>query len=99
MLLFKPLTLMQIPAGRVDSSTACQKTVQQRCKTLSAVRKVASGNDSNAQLGMEIQALSRSQREDLLKKVQLPISVPADHALAIKADLAMPWSKLRILRR
>ncbi len=48
---------------------------------------------------VEIHALSRSQREDILKKVQLPITVPADHALAIKADLAMPWSKLRILRR
>lgn len=90
---------MQVTAGRVSSSTACHKTVLRRSKTLSAVRKIASGDDSNAQLQMEIKALTKSEREDLLKTAQLPITVPANHALAIKADLAMPWNKLRLLRR
>lgn len=91
--------MVQVPAGRVCSSDACNKTVQQRSKILSVVRKVASNDDSNTQLGLEIKALSKSEREDLLKNVQLPITVPADHALAIKADLALPWSKLRVLRK
>jgi len=30
--------------------------------------------------------------------VQVPLVVLPDHSLAMKADLAIPWAKLRILR-
>lgn len=29
----------------------------------------------------------------------LAVTVPTEHALAMKADLAIPWNKLRALRR
>ena len=29
----------------------------------------------------------------------LPIVIPPDHALAIKAELSILWSKLRVIRR
>jgi len=58
---------MLVPAAQVVTSAACLKTVQQRSETLSAVRKIASGEDSNAQLGIEIQALTKPQKENLLK--------------------------------
>ncbi len=90
---------MQVPAGRVETRDACTKTVHRRTKTLSTVREIASGGDSTSQIGAEIQALSRVERQSLLQQAQLPITVPVKDALAMKADLAMPWNKLRVLRR
>ncbi len=66
---------------------------------METVREVASGGDSTSQLAAEVNYLSKSQREELLPQVQLPVVIPADHALAMKADLAIPWTKLRVLRR
>jgi len=67
--------------------------------TINAVRKIVCGGDSSGHLAAEIQALSKSERKDLLRQAQLPVIVPADHALAMKADLAISWTKLSILRR
>ena len=90
---------MQVLAGRVETTDACTKTVLRRTKTLSTVRKIASCGDSTSQLGAEIKAMSRVERQSILQQAQLPITVPANDALAMKADLAMPWNKLRVLKR
>lgn len=95
----KPITLVQVPAGRVESSTACTKTVLNRTRVLSAVRGITSCSDNTSQLAAEVKALSKVERQSLLEQAQLPISVPANDALAMKADLSMPWNKLRVLRR
>ena len=51
------------------------------------------------QLRSEIRCLSKEERQDLLRSAGLPVVIPPDHALAIKADLSIPWSKLRVIRR
>ena len=66
---------------------------------LESVRDIVSGSDNSAQFTAEVNYLSQSQREELLLQVKLPVVIPADHSLAMKADLAIPWTKLRILRR
>ena len=91
--------MVQVQGCRVPTADACKKTVQRRNVLLSSVRDFASGGDSTMQLAAEIQSLTKSEREDLLQQARLPIVIPADHALAMKADLQIPWSKLRILRR
>lgn len=45
---------------------------------------MASGGDSSAQLAAEV---TKVEREALLSEAQLPIRIPPDHALALKADL------------
>jgi len=47
----------------------------------------------------EMKCLTKEERDQLLHQAQLPVVIPCDHALAIKADLGLPWNKLRILRR
>ena len=42
----------------------------------------------------EVNYLSRQQREELLQQAQLPLVIPADHALALKANLSIPWQSL-----
>ena len=66
---------------------------------MSVVQEITSGGDSTAQLAAEIKSLSKSEREDLHQQACLPVVIPPDHALAMKADLGIPWNKLRILRR
>ena len=66
---------------------------------LSTIREITSGGNSSSQLAAEIKHLSKAEREDLLREASLPIIIPPNHALAMKADLGIPWKKLRILRR
>ena len=61
-------------------------------EVLDSVRDIVSGSNSSAQFAAEINYLSKCQREEPLKQVQLPLVTPADHALAMKADLAISWS-------
>jgi len=51
------------------------------------------------QLRSELRALSKEEREELLQSAGLPIEIPPDHALAMKADLALPWAKMRVISR
>lgn len=44
-------------------------------------------------------SLSKEHRDSLLKMANLSVFIPCDHALAIKADLGMPWNTLRVIRR
>lgn len=58
-----------------------------------------SGGDALTQLQSEVRCLSKDERQELLQEAGLPIVIPADHSLAMKADLALPWAKLRKIRR
>ena len=90
---------MKVPSSRVPSTEASRRTVKRRVKVIDTVREGASGNDSSFQFTAEINYLSREQREELLQQAQLPLVIPADHALALKANLSIPWTKFRVLRR
>lgn len=51
------------------------------------------------QLKSEVRCLSKDERQEILKGANLPITIPADHVLAMKADLSLPWAKLRVITR
>ena len=46
-----------------------------------------------------MQLRAELEREELLQSAQLPIQIPVDHSLAMKADLALPWAKLRVINK
>ena len=56
-------------------------------------------NDTKAQLQAEVKMLTSEDRQDLLKSAVITIDIPPEQGLAIKADLAIPWNKLRVIRR
>ena len=58
-----------------------------------------SGGDASSQLQAEVKLLSDDERKELLGEIGLPVVIPTDHALAMKADLSLPWTKLRVFRR
>ena len=95
----QPITLVPVRGCRVSSSEASRRTLKRRTEQIGRIRSLSSGGDSTAQLRAEIKSLSKEEREELLQQAGLPVHIPIDHSLAIKADLGIPWRKLRILRR
>lgn len=55
--------------------------------------------DSSVQIHHEIKRLTKDERQQLLHTAELPVVIPADQGLAMKADLSLSWNKLRIIRR
>ena len=65
-------------------------------------RHLISGGSEMFQLQDEVKACTPAEREKLLVDLQhggFKVAVPTDQALALKADLNIPWSKLRVVRR
>ena len=66
------------------------------------VRDIISKGSLLAQLQHEVTTLSKPERESLLDSVvgsENSVDIPADEVLAMKTDLSLTWSKLRVLRR
>ena len=95
----QPLTLVQVPACRKTSTEASPHTVLRRSHHLAQVREHVSGGTSLEQMESEIRCLSKQERQQVLKGASLPIEIPAEHVLAMKADLSLPWNKLREISR
>lgn len=51
------------------------------------------------QLQSEVKALSKTEREAVLKDAHLPVEIPPEHVLSMKADLGLPWTKVRKISR
>ena len=96
------MKFVRVPQPRVPFSEACSKTVRTRTQCMSTIRELVSAGDATIQLKGELQACSSQERQKLLEalaKDGCKVVIPPDEALAMKADLGIPWSKLRVVRR
>lgn len=91
--------MMVVPTGSIKSSKASQKTIQRRTKAISAFRAIITADDSATQLESKVKSLGRKEREELLKNAGITVSIPPEAGLAMKAELSLPWTKLRSVRR
>ncbi len=62
---------------------------------------MSSGGDQVYQLSREVKACSLEEREEILEVLQhgFKVQIPTGCALAMKADLGIPWDKVRAIRR
>ncbi len=76
-------------------------TLRARTAMLSGVRESVAGSEVGAQLQLvdELKATSRDVRQSSLKEAGITPEIAFGDGLAMKADLALPWRKLRHLRR
>ena len=95
----QPLHLVKVTKGEVESTKTSSKTVHRRCQELGGVRDLISGGSSSLQLAEEVKVLSSVERRQLLLDVQITMDIPTEKGLAMKMDLALPWNKLRAIRR
>eukprot|EP00731_Ephydatia_muelleri_P009645 Em0005g231a len=79
----------------------CSRTLKSRCSELQAIRRVVSGGQPSVLLQNEVLSLGDEQRRALLKEAGISdeIKIGPAEVLAIKVGLAIPWNKIRILRR
>ena len=71
---------------------------------MSIVQDVVSAGSSTSQLKEEVQSLSHLLSHDEWKELFGEhkfgmVDIPPEKGLAIKADLNLPWNKLRLLKR
>ena len=65
---------------------------------MSTVRENVSGGGATQQLRDEMATLTEAERQELLSS-DCTAHITSDEALAMKADLVLPWRKMRIMRR
>lgn len=63
------------------------------------MRDLVSAGDSRSQMLAEIRHLSKDDRQNLLTSGGFTLDIPPGQGLAMKADLGIPWNKLRTIRR
>ena len=75
----------------------------ERTNLLSTIRSEVTGGDEKSvlmQMSNEFKKESRKAREELLREIGFHTGeISAGQGLAMKAELALPWHKLRHLRR
>ena len=92
---------MKARKSRIPSTQATSQTIHSQCKELDIHRKVCSRGDRTFQLGKEVKLSAMEEREKILEDLQdgFKVVMPTTLALAMKANLGIPWSKLRAIRR
>ena len=86
----------------MDSSAASKETIRTRTAELSKHKSLTSGGADVVQLQEEIKACTSTEHEQILSELHkggLKVEVPVNQILALKADLSIPWTKLRDVKR
>lgn len=96
------MTFVKVTKPRVNSSEATARMVRLRSAEIREHRSLIRGGDNTTQLQDEMKLCSCSEREGILAELHnssSTINVTAKESLAMKADLNIPWTKLRVVRR
>ena len=98
----KPQTWERISRCEVPSDDAAERTKRRRSEMIRAVRETicGAGRGAEAQMSLELNSLPRETQKKLLKDAGLKPNgtLESGTALALKADLGLPWYRLRKLR-
>lgn len=93
---------MRVSKPRVDSGAATRETIRVRTAEISKHRHLTSGGANIVQLREEVRTCSSAEREQILSELHsggFKVEVPVSQILGMKADLNIPWTKLREVRR
>ena len=98
------MTFLKMRSPRTPSSKASARTVRERTRKIGDLRATVSGGDTTLQLSREIHQQSPDECKQLLDELlampgTFKVQVSAHEALAVKSDLQIPWTKLRVMRR
>ncbi|KAL5516703.1 hypothetical protein EMCRGX_G002107 [Ephydatia muelleri] len=67
---------------------------------MQTARSIVSGGEPSDLMEKEVLTLSDEERKSLLQKAGITnVAIDSAQVLAIKAGLAIPWNKMRLLRR
>ena len=63
------------------------------------MRRIIGSDDLSLVLHQELRSLTNKEQNKLLLDAGLTVDIPPEEGLAMKADLAISWNKLRVIRR
>ena len=63
------------------------------------LREDLTGGESQHQIADEIRMIPKEEREEIMRELNFTIDVSPEQCLGMKADLSLPWNKLRLMRR
>eukprot|EP00731_Ephydatia_muelleri_P035067 Em0094g17a len=95
----RPITLVHVTNSKRPISKASSKTLRRYRKQVQKVRHVLTSDDPTILLREEIRSLSKNEKNSLLKDAGITLDISPEQGLAIKADLTLPWNKIRMIRR
>ena len=90
---------MRVTRPQLGTSEVSKRTLRRQSQEVQQVRRIIGGEDYSLLFHQELRSLTREQRGKLLLDAGLTIDIPPEQGLAMKADLAIPWNKLRVFRR
>ena len=97
----QPLKLARITSPKSPPDQLSQRTRKRRIHEVQNIRSIIGVNSKGSELilGDEIRVLSVEKKQELLHSAGVQIEMLPMQGLAIKSMLAIPWYRLRILRR
>ena len=87
------MTLVHVTNSKRPISKASSKTLCRYRKQVQKVRHVLTRDDPTTL------HLSKNEKNSLLKYASITPDNSPEQGLAIKADLTLPWNKVRMIRR
>ena len=90
---------MKVTATSTPSSKCSKHTIRRQSHEISKVRQALSVGDVTQQMADETRLLPKEERNELMKEANFNVYIPPEEGLAMKADLCLPWKKLRLMRR
>ena len=96
------MTFVQVSQAQVPSGKAATRTIYKRSHSLANVRLVVSAGDDTTQLTHKIHTCSQDEREKLIEEIRRTegsFRISVEQSVALKADISIPWSKLRMIRK
>ena len=93
------ISIMKVTNSSVPSGEASRDTKRCRSQELATIRDKVSVGGGEQQIVDEVKLLPKELREVLMKEMNFIVYIPPEQNLAMKADLCLPWNKLRIMHR
>ena len=96
------MTFVRVSQAQVPSGKAAPRTIRKRSHSLASVRFAVSAGDDTTQLAHELHGYRQEERRKLIEEIRRAeggFRISVEQSVALKADLSIPWSKLRIMRR
>ena len=97
--ILQPLTFLKVTKPRISSTSVCKKTTRNRSRELGEHHHLTSLGSEVHLLQDELKACTTKERQLKLSEGGFQVAVSTNQAVATNADLGIPWSKLRKIRR
>ena len=92
------MKFIRVVRPRAPSDAVSQRTLRRQSDEICSIRTLISKECPTTQLKDEIKKQPKEEREQLIKSIST-VEIMPKNILAMKADLGIPWHKLRTMRR